>query len=1335
VASEISQSKIRRAKRYNLPLDVSLRIGRCSYEATVIDISEIGCRIRGNLSDISLPANKPCTVAFTLSAGYSKSLNRILPKKSIAAVIIKVTRSARDSELGDDYIIQYKDEGVGQFVTSIARQLHRFAKLTWRVPDFGQHIVELVDRFGHKFSGLTRGRVDMWLEQICDMNDDKDKARDLRNFALELLAIALSRYHYSYERCSALAKDLWNKILSLEGVDHNRECVRLFPLDIEAKSGHVTLYTMRVANNLPDHITRESFARLESKIERKRLQHVKWIVLVDDFLGSGKTANRYLKQFKTLARRLKDYSKVGKGSTGVDILEGKRIALACFVGFFDGDKWRKSKNNYPELKEYDDMLISHELSEAEDTIRSYLIVPPRHKDDLKALRDLVVRRKLYFHNGECHPDGFENLGALVSFYYSTPNNSLPILWSRSGGWQAPLPKRYETVWRSLKAPNPQPVPLIDTETTAKVKEVLDSRKKTIGIFGGPSSGKSNLAAELADYFGKDCCENVIWHEFADICSYDSFYCHVGWFLSEVCSLTELRENYFRGQSAEQLRQILVKALNRLKAYLFLGGVDRIKDASLRTLINDLISETNENVKIILTCRLDEKKHPPQWIMDSVDEPIILGQLNDQQIINIFNAVSGANLKVGHPYVDLVIHKSCRHPLVTWLLGSLYLKESGRFNDIVSTWTVMENPLVASTRNLFELLDEDLQWFLMVASLFVCPFETELVEGLYNNSTRYSIFPSSSFRDVQKCLQVLEREWKTPFVFKSEGSRYEMPVYLRDSVYDIWQEHVSEQREMEHSLAQLFESMETQEIAHKMDFIEIAHKHYLRAACFSEAAILLFEQRRVFTSNSGSNRLLNLVQQTLDMFDPHKLEQLVYLRARLLGSLTKFGSLHKLCHEEVQLLFPRMSHLSKARFAFVEARVNGSRRYFDDAWAAFDRVQGNLKSAINAGENVEECRILQIKTLLRQCQTRMSQGMYWEAWNELLKVIEELESYPKAPLMHELAVTCRHMHTLLYLSGEYAESLLWAEVAMALNDRLGDHEGIAIMQCKLARAWLALSNIKKADYFCSESLRTLDAHVSGGRWWRMAFLETFALIQLVHYEQNPMLSACIREAEVALCRAESLCADMEIEREETVRAHLSEVNQARAFLKFLKKDRTFICEWRKACKYLRTDPKDATSILDTFRKSELYFDYAYFKYKLALEDGSVNTHWVNHVIVPILRQSANMLRDACLVSSQKKHLLFLADVTKNRKGLELTELEALFRITAIDGGDRQDISERLTRARRPLRKLLRIGKIDPEGLKDYPISLSRLNQLKHDIEERLSQLVRTWADMDPSEGRS
>ena len=392
--------------------------------------------------------------------------------------------------------------------------------MSWQCPSYQDMIVDFVERHNTSGAKISRGKIDDWLSEMIDHTKSDQENRSIASTALKVLDIALSRYHYTHEKCIEYAKELWKKILSLPGVDHNAQLVRLFPLENEAKSGHVSLYTMRVANKLSDNICREHFSKLEKD---KGMKNVKWIVLVDDFVSSGETALLKLHEFRNLAKTFKKNTTDTKGYGGVDLLEGKKIALACFVGFFNRDEWKQNKLN-SNLKEYDEVLIIDELSNQNDIVESY-ITDPEEINNLNKLYELSDRRKLFYRKFKFFPKGYKDRGALVSFYYNTPNNSLPILWSSANKWKPPLPRHQATSWRSLKPPNPSKIILANETKQNNLTDLLEQHHKVI-ILGESGFGKTDLALRVAENIQKKKCQTVVWHDFAPFCSAKSFFCHI-----------------------------------------------------------------------------------------------------------------------------------------------------------------------------------------------------------------------------------------------------------------------------------------------------------------------------------------------------------------------------------------------------------------------------------------------------------------------------------------------------------------------------------------------------------------------------------------------------------------------------------------------------------------------------------------------------------------------------------------------------------------------------------------------------------------------------------------
>lgn len=177
-----------------------------------------------------------------------------------------------------------------------------------------------------------------------------------------------------------------------------------------AKSGAMIGYNFRIANELPEDnfMTEESIVHLESGL-------IENIVLVDDVIGTGDQASHEIKQ---LTDKVTPF--------GV-----KNIFLLTAVGMTEGIKSiiAGTKAHVFSAFEYSDL----------DTVTSldsvfYDGVPHEHREKLRNRIDYYgrVSNKSGF--------GYGGIGALIAFYYNTPNISLPIIWGSRNSW-IPLFKR------------------------------------------------------------------------------------------------------------------------------------------------------------------------------------------------------------------------------------------------------------------------------------------------------------------------------------------------------------------------------------------------------------------------------------------------------------------------------------------------------------------------------------------------------------------------------------------------------------------------------------------------------------------------------------------------------------------------------------------------------------------------------------------------------------------------------------------------------------------------------------------------------------------------------
>lgn len=177
-----------------------------------------------------------------------------------------------------------------------------------------------------------------------------------------------------------------------------------------AKSGAMIGYNFRIANELPEDnfLTDDSLIHLESGL-------IENIVLVDDVIGTGDQAT---KEIKALTEKVTPF--------GV-----KNIFLLTAVGMTDGIKSiiTETKAHVFSAFEYTDLDTATNLDST-----FYDGIPHERRSKL---RD---RLEYYGRVSNKAGLGYGGIGALIAFYYNTPNISLPVIWGSKNSW-IPLFKR------------------------------------------------------------------------------------------------------------------------------------------------------------------------------------------------------------------------------------------------------------------------------------------------------------------------------------------------------------------------------------------------------------------------------------------------------------------------------------------------------------------------------------------------------------------------------------------------------------------------------------------------------------------------------------------------------------------------------------------------------------------------------------------------------------------------------------------------------------------------------------------------------------------------------
>lgn len=145
------------------------------------------------------------------------------------------------------------------------------------------------------------------------------------------------------------------------------------------------------------------------------------LVLIDDFAGSGRTLVNGLERHLHLLRKA--------NSAGI------RIILICLVGFAEA---RARVVDFIEKSGLDAFVYFCDELGPEDRAfseQSTIFNDPVERESAKQVAEskgVALEPR--------GPLGYANTQALLVFSQSCPNNSLPILWSRNGGWSPLFPR-------------------------------------------------------------------------------------------------------------------------------------------------------------------------------------------------------------------------------------------------------------------------------------------------------------------------------------------------------------------------------------------------------------------------------------------------------------------------------------------------------------------------------------------------------------------------------------------------------------------------------------------------------------------------------------------------------------------------------------------------------------------------------------------------------------------------------------------------------------------------------------------------------------------------------
>jgi hypothetical protein len=268
---------------------------------------------------------------------------------------------------------------------------------------------------------------------------------DHRSLAMELLR---NVDFFSKQQCYEWCQNLHTSLPSEISQSNNTFYVGI---GSASESGSLVSYYYRTANELD--VTR--FLDLTQAADPIFLQHrnARNLVFVDDFIGSGNQATRFWQSFS---------SRLGHH------IHYLRFYYSAFIGR------REGKTNIEEHTRFRVSVVRH----VTDSHKAFGDSSPLFKEGCREAAKAIFwdyGYRLYPN----HPLGFRDSQMLIILDHNTPNNTLPVLWSKTKGW----------------------VPLFDRSEKVYLPSSLDSRPKDVGKFVRRSAimliGQVNMAPGLA----------------------------------------------------------------------------------------------------------------------------------------------------------------------------------------------------------------------------------------------------------------------------------------------------------------------------------------------------------------------------------------------------------------------------------------------------------------------------------------------------------------------------------------------------------------------------------------------------------------------------------------------------------------------------------------------------------------------------------------------------------------------------------------------------------------------------------------------------------------------
>lgn len=233
----------------------------------------------------------------------------------------------------------------------------------------------------------------------------------LSNFKANEIPIIFNLLEYIYlideEKIDKLINDIAQTILN--DFDKNLSNIKILSLEEDrASSGGRFLYRLRKLLGYSECFNYKNHTELEK---------ARYLILIDDIIGSGQQATRLLKKWQKINKNCLYYSLIGldkgiayiKEQTKIDAFSAEILDEKCKI-FSEG-------SNIP------------------------------NKEECKKIAEEYGKKLYYkYEENKQHPLGYDDSQLLVCFKDDCPNNTLPIIWA---GAKSELKKLEHTIWHPL----------------------------------------------------------------------------------------------------------------------------------------------------------------------------------------------------------------------------------------------------------------------------------------------------------------------------------------------------------------------------------------------------------------------------------------------------------------------------------------------------------------------------------------------------------------------------------------------------------------------------------------------------------------------------------------------------------------------------------------------------------------------------------------------------------------------------------------------------------------------------------------------------------------------